>query len=381
MTAIGDIAVLLRNGKSIKQSEDAGGFPITRIETIANGEVDPSRVGYAGLEEKDADGWFLENGDILISHINSTKHLGKSARYVGVPERLVHGMNLLVVRVDSEKYDSAYIHRAMSSPAFKKQLPKITKDSVNQSSFNISNFKKLSIPTPPLAEQKRIAAILDAADALRAKRRESIEQLDKLAHSVFLDMFGDPVTNPKGWKTISLGDSCDFQSGNAWKAALFNNDGRGTPVVRIQNVGSGDYDLIHTQEQIIKTQFWINQGDLLLTLSGSFRLEAWHGERALLNQRIVKITPSEGIDRLYFESALRSNLMAIEKMGRHALVNNVAMSDLKNLSIAIPPADLQKKYASIISSLRSASGSADQHFGALNELFASLQSRAFSGSL
>jgi type I restriction enzyme S subunit len=234
---------------------------------------------------------------------------------------------------------------------------------------------------PDLKEQKRIAAILDAADALRAKRRESIEQLDKLAQSVFIDMFGDPVTNPKGWKTISLGDSCDFQSGNAWKAALFNNDGRGTPVVRIQNVGSGDYDLIHTQEQIIKSQFWINQGDLLLTLSGSFRLEAWHGERALLNQRIVKITPSEGIDRLYFESALRSNLMAIEKMGRHALVNNVAMSDLKNLSIAIPPADLQKKYASIISSLRSASGSADQHFGALNELFASLQSRAFSGSL
>ena len=72
---------------------------------------------------------------------------------------------------------------------------------------------KIQIPLPPLAEQKRIAAILDAADALRAKRRESLAQLDTLLQSTFLDLFGDPVTNPMGWEMKSLGKICDVRDG------------------------------------------------------------------------------------------------------------------------------------------------------------------------
>ena len=75
---------------------------------------------------------------------------------------------------------------------------------MNQSSFNVSSFRKLEIPLPPLPEQKRIAAILDAADALRAKRREALAQLDTLLQSTFLDMFGDPLTNPMGWEERSI---------------------------------------------------------------------------------------------------------------------------------------------------------------------------------
>ena len=101
----------------------------------------------------------------------------------------------------------------LSSLGFRRQLPRITKDSVNQSSFNISSFIKLQIPLPALAEQKRIAGILDAADALRAKRRESLAQLDNLLQSTFLDMFGDPATNPMGWELKSFGDLVENEDG------------------------------------------------------------------------------------------------------------------------------------------------------------------------
>ena len=133
---------------------------------------------------------------------NSTKHLGKCAIYEGSPPTLVHGMNLLALRVDPDVAAARYVYWILSSTCLRRKLPRITKHSVNQSSFNISRFKKLKIPLPALAEQKQIARILDAADALRAKRREALAQLDILLQSTFLDMFGDPVTNPMGWDVL-----------------------------------------------------------------------------------------------------------------------------------------------------------------------------------
>ncbi len=74
-------------------------------------------------------------------------------------------------------------------------------------------LKRSTIPLPPLPEQRRIAAILDKADALRAKRRAALKKLDELTQSIFLDMFGDPATNPKGWPTRKVEDVTEIVSG------------------------------------------------------------------------------------------------------------------------------------------------------------------------
>ena len=213
MNAISEIAVLLRNGKSVRQSAELNGLPITRIETIADGTINPAKVGFADLEESDCTDWLLQDGDILISHINSTRHLGKCAIYQGDPPALIHGMNLLALRVDPDVATSRYVYWMLSSTGFRRKLPRITKDSVNQSSFNISSFRKLEIPLPPIPEQRRIAGILDAADALRSKRREALTQIETLIQSVFLDMFGDPITNPMGWDAPPLADFCRTGTG------------------------------------------------------------------------------------------------------------------------------------------------------------------------
>ncbi len=73
--------------------------------------------------------------------------------------------------------------------------------------LNFDDIRSIHVPLPPLAEQRRIAAILDQAEALRAKRRHALATLDTLSQSLFLDLFGDPVTNPKGWQTQAL---CEF---------------------------------------------------------------------------------------------------------------------------------------------------------------------------
>ena len=215
--AIGDIASLLRNGMSIKQTPEAGGLPITRIETIASGIINLSRCGYAGLDKEDCAGWLLEGGDILISHINSMAHLGKCAIYEEQGMEVVHGMNLLNLRLDRRVVHPRYILHALRSSQFIAQISTIAKKSVNQASFNISTFKGLEIPLPPLEEQRRIAAILDKAQALKAKAAQRTDLLSAVGRSLFITRFGLPsknqhelplhrlvdICNPKQWPTIS----------------------------------------------------------------------------------------------------------------------------------------------------------------------------------
>ncbi len=100
MVKLGDVFLLIRNGASIKQTEGASGLPITRIETIASRVVDRNKMGYADVPDNGVyDDYILQDGDILMSHINSEKHLGKTAIYEkNDNEKIIHGMNLLVLR-------------------------------------------------------------------------------------------------------------------------------------------------------------------------------------------------------------------------------------------------------------------------------------------
>jgi hypothetical protein len=111
--SFGDLFTSIRNGLSIKQDKSGDGLPISRIETISNGIIDPSRVGYAGIQLKDGKGWLLQSGDLLFSHINSVEHIGKCAVFRKI-SRLSHKCRQLfkAVRVFLHDYlfsDNSYI--------------------------------------------------------------------------------------------------------------------------------------------------------------------------------------------------------------------------------------------------------------------------------
>jgi type I restriction enzyme S subunit len=320
----------------------------------------------------------LEQNDILLSKI--VPHI-RRAWVVGAPRgrRQIGSGEWIVFR--SKAINSRYLSHVLVGDPFHKAFMQ-TVSGVGGSLLRArpAQVAEIQIPLPPLDEQKRIAAILDAADALRAKRRQSIAQLDALIQSTFLDLFGDPVTNPMGWEVKPLEELCSFLSGYAWKASAFNSDQKGNPVIRIQNVGTQSTDFIFTTENPID-RFWIKRGDLLLSLSGSFRLAAWNGPPALLNQRIVKLTPQKSLSVSYFQAALSRQLGAIESMGRHALVNNVALSDLKQVRLILPPLPLQQKFAAIVESIERQKTTQRAHLTELDTLFAALQHRAFRGEL
>ena len=165
---------------------------------------------------------------------------------------------------------------------------------------------KIQIPLPPLAEQKRIAAILDAADALRAKRREALAQLDTLLQSTFLDMFGDPVTNPMGWEVRSLGDLAVKKPNNGvfrrnpeYSESLDST----LPVVWVAELFRGNCIDVSESRRLEATQAEIEKyglfpGDLLfcrssLKLDGIAYNNVFLGKReeALFECHLIRVSP------------------------------------------------------------------------------------------
>lgn len=199
MAKLGEVFPVIRNGASIKQKSGAGGFPITRIETISNRTVNRSKMGYAGIFdiEKYQD-YVLQDGDILMSHINSEAHLGKVALYTKQGnEQIIHGMNLLMLRSNSKKLLPEYAKYYFESWSFLRQIQRITKKSVNQASFTVTALKEVEIPCVDIDAQKEIVKRLQNLEQLISLREQQLVKLDELIKARFVEMFGDLVVGDK----------------------------------------------------------------------------------------------------------------------------------------------------------------------------------------
>ena len=151
--------------------------------------------------------YILESGDLLVSHINSKTYIGRTVVYEGKQgENIIHGMNLLRLKHNRSLINSEFLCYYTQSVSFKLDIMRIRKDAVNQSSFAISDFKKIKIPVPVLATQLSIVSELDKLNELIQIKKEQLKDYDALAQSIFYEMFGDPVENEKGWEVKKLGE-------------------------------------------------------------------------------------------------------------------------------------------------------------------------------
>ncbi|HNW88506.1 MAG TPA: restriction endonuclease subunit S [Bacteroidales bacterium] len=148
------------------------------------------------------------------------------------------------------------------------------------------------------------------------------------------------------WEKVKLGSICDFISGNAWSASDFQSTGE-IPIIRIQNLNNSDSSFVYWNKPYDR-KFIIQKGDMLLSLSGSIKIDIWQGEECLLNQRIIKIETKENIDKRWLFWSLLNKISSIERMGKWALVNNVSITDLREINIDLPPLPTQLHIASIL---------------------------------
>ena len=252
----------------------------------------------------------------------------------------------------------------------------------------------LQISLPPLAEQKRLAGILDAADALRAKRREALAQLDTLLQSTFLDMFGDPVTNPMGWEERSLGELAQDSFRNGLSPSTQGTvDGEVLTLSAITRgrfnfaaKKSARFDKAPSPSQRLSTDtFLICRGNGNRRLVGTGAYPDRSSNRVCFPDTMigVEISPSV-LAAAYLQNVWRTRRVR-RQIERGARTTNgthkVNQRLLSSVVFPVPPADLQLHFAAIVESVEQQKVRQRAHLAELDTLFASLQSRAFRGDL
>ena len=382
-----EICKFIRNGVTIKQNNlSKSGYPITRIETISKGTIDNTKMGYADIfdNEKYRD-WFLKKGDILISHINSESHLGKSAIYDGEDDKIIHGMNLLGVRVWKEKVDPNYLRFYFLTKNYKSQIKKIMKKSVNQASFSVNDFKEISISLPEIEIQEKIVKRLETLNFIINKRNQQLSQLELLKKSLFTTMFGDIKTNDKNWEIRKIED-CTL---NNVKNIDLKTNGEITyidisSINNKENIISSYKKYDNIREAPSRAKKILNENDILIStvrpaLKNIAIFNKKNSELTIGSTGFCVLRPKDTIDSKYIFEIIKSNNFTETLIKKQIGANYPAVSDrdIKSIKIPVPPIELQNKFAERIEKIEKLKFEIEKSIEEAQKLYDSLISKYF----
>ena len=253
---------------------------------------------------------------------------------------------------------------------------KATVDFVSQ-----SKLKSLSIPLPPLEEQKRIAGILDEADRVRKKTQALIDKYDELAQSLFLDMFGDPVTNPKGWEVKPLGELFQISTGKTPSTKDSENFNGNIPFVTPPDFNSDDETDRFLSEKGAAQSRIVPKGSLLVTCIGSIGKTKIVDLPSCFNQQINAIEIGSGWHPEVLEFAVQGMRSVLEAAASATTVPILNKGNFQKIKVFVPPAELQESFTSRYRQIQRSVGELKSGKEQGQALFNSLLQKAFKGEL
>ena len=251
-------------------------------------------------------------------------------------------------------------------------------------------MEEVQIPLPSLAEQRRIASILDQADELRQKRQQAIEKLDQLLQATFIDMFGDPISNPKNWNKCLLEKVTHKITDGTHKTPTYMSSG--IEFLSAKDIKKGrivwntnKYISEQEHSQLIK-RCNPEIGDVVLAKSGSLGsvaiIDRSHQFSLFESLCLIKHDRQQ-IDAIFLTSMLRSPSMLSHLLGKNKgiAIKHLHLVDIRELEILLPPIELQLEFSSKIRSIDKLIGIHLSSLEYIESLFKSLQNQAFSGTL
>lgn len=374
----------LRNGRAFKPEEwSSEGTPIVRIQNL-NDESKP--FNYCAFEVDPKFG--VNTGDLLFSWSGTPGTSFGAFFWNRGPGYL--NQHIFRVDVDSEVVDKPYLRYALNS-----LIDKIIDQShggVGLKHITKGKLEEIQIPLPPLSEQRRIAAILDKADALRAKRRLAIAKLDQLLQSVFLEMFGDPVTNPKGLRIERLGDLLRSKPMYGSGAASIPMTPGLPRYVRITDINANGSLNEDARAADMPKEEWpeyrLKVGDILFARSGAtvgkcFLYSDRYGDCVFAGY-LIRCCPDESRllpEFLFAFTRTEAYRMWVESHSKVVAQPNINAKQFSDLPIPVPSLDEQRAFLRHVRQIDQMRGPLDQSSVGIEKIFGSLQHQVFNAGL
>ena len=328
-------------------------------------------------------------GSILFAKIGEA--IRQNHRVVAGCEMLID--NNAMAAIPKASVDSHFLFHYLKTVDFYCLAPATTVPALRK-----SDLEKLEVPLPPLPEQRRIAAILDQADALRAKRREALAQLDSLTQSIFIEMFGDPVSNDRKWHKVCVSDFvAGFETGKSLVAANEDDQSSEFRVLKISAVTSLEFKPEQSKALPLdyeppKSHF-VRLGDLLFSRANTADLI---GATALVDATSPNLVLPDKLWRFVWYKAPRAAPRFVQHLfrqtkfryeiaqrasGTSGSMKNISQEKVFSIRVGLPPLPLQQTFATRIQSVEALKATHRASLAELDALFASLQHRAFAGAL
>jgi len=380
-------------GYTTSAKTDVAGPLFVRTTDISNGKINWQSIPFCAEPPTDEKRYSLQDGDILIARAGS---VGASI-IVKNPPRAIFASYLIRFR-PKKILDPIYAGFFLKSNSFWIQIGSRT-SGTTLPGVNATNLSNVQIPVPPLKIQQKIASILEKAESVKEKRKEANRLTDEFLKSAFLEMFGDPVRNPKGWNVKTIEEVAENRKGSIkcgpFGSQLLLNElqNKGIPVYGIDNVQMNKF--IWAKPKFISEKkfqelksFAIKADAVLISRTGTVGracLAPPNIPKSIIGPNLLKVSLNKKILLpIVLSVALNycgSVIQSIKNMSPGATVPVFNTTNLKSLKLAIPLIEEQQKFANLVQKVEKLKEKQSESENELNNLFNSLMQRAFRGEL
>jgi type I restriction enzyme, S subunit len=370
-----------------KDQDPEGDVRLIQLADVGEGTyLDKSKRFLTASKARELKCTFLKAGDVLVARMPDP--LGRACIFPGDPKRAVTVVDVCLIRPNGAGPDARWLMHWFNSPTTRNQIAGFA-TGTTRSRISRGNLNKLNLTLPPLADQRRMVEILDKAAALRAKRRVALAQLDSLTKSIFLDMFGDPASNRKGWTRVALGEVATFVGGGT--PSRENPEFFTGSICWATSKDMHSEFLDDTEEHItaeaIKSSATklVPVGTILIVVKSKVlarRLPvAVTRVATCFGQDLKGIQVGARCEVSFVAASLRIGSALLLKNARGINTEGLTLDHLRNFPLTLPPLKLQHEFARRMESvleIKTRAMSSSKH---LDSAFASLQHRAFRGEL